>query len=129
MFMLVNDVDSYASFLPWCRASKVLSRTDDEVRAMIEIAHGGLHKSFTTLNRLQADKMVEMCLVEGPFRRLDGFWRFDSLGEHACKVSLDLSFEFSSRLVAMAMGPIFSQITNSMVDSFCKRARDVYGKL
>lgn len=128
MFALVNDVDSYVEFLPWCRSSKVLSRTEDEVRATIEIAHGGLHKSFTTLNRLSPGKMVEMSLVEGPFRRLDGYWRFDVLAEQACKVSLDLNFEFSSRLVAMAMGPIFSQITSTMVDSFCKRARDIYGK-
>ncbi|PKM46152.1 MAG: ubiquinone-binding protein [Gammaproteobacteria bacterium HGW-Gammaproteobacteria-1] len=128
MFALVNDIDAYASFLPWCRSSRVLSRSEDEVRASIDIAHGGLHKSFTTLNRLQQDKMMEMRLVEGPFRHLEGYWRFDILGEQACKVSLDLDFEFSSRLVGLAMGPIFTQIANTLVDSFCKRAREVYGK-
>lgn len=128
MFALVNDIDSYASFLPWCRSSQVLLRTPDEVRATIEIAHGGLHKSFTTLNRLQQDKMMEMRLVEGPFRHLEGYWRFDILGDKACKVSLDLDFEFSNRLVGMALGPIFTQIANALVDSFCKRAREVYGK-
>lgn len=128
MYALVNDVDAYAQFLPWCRSSRVLSRNADEVRASVEIAHGALHKSFTTLNRLQQDKMIEMRLIEGPFRRLEGFWRFDILGEQACKVSLDLDFEFSNRLVGMAMGPIFTQIANSLVDAFCKRARDVYGK-
>lgn len=128
MFALVNDIDAYAGFLPWCRSSRVLARSADEVTAVIEIAHGGLHKSFTTLNRLQQDKMMEMRLVEGPFRHLEGYWRFDVLGEQACKVSLDLDFEFSSRLVGLAMGPIFTQIANAMVDSFCKRAREVYGK-
>lgn len=128
MFALVNDIESYAQFLPWCRTSAVLARGIDEIRASVEIAHGALHKSFTTLNRLQQDKMIEMRLVEGPFRRLEGFWRFDILGEKACKVSLDLDFEFSNRLVGMAMGPVFTQIANTLVDAFCKRARDVYGK-
>lgn len=128
MYALVNDVDAYATFLPWCRSSKVLSRDEDVIRATVEIAHGSLHKSFTTRNRLQRDKMIEMRLEEGPFKRLDGFWRFDVLGGQACKVSLDLEFEFNNRLVGLAMGPIFSQIANSLVDAFSKRAVDVYGK-
>lgn len=128
MFALVNDVENYPQFLPWCRTSRVLERGMDEVRAAVEIAHGALHKSFTTLNRLQQNKMIEMRLVEGPFRRLEGYWRFDVLGENACKVSLDLDFEFSNRLVAMAMGPVFTQIANSLVDAFCKRARELYGR-
>jgi ribosome-associated toxin RatA of RatAB toxin-antitoxin module len=106
----------------------VLSRSEDEVRATLEIAHGSLRKSFTTRNRTQMDKMIEMRLEEGPFRHLEGFWRFDVLGEQASKVSLDLDFEFSSKLVGLAMGPVFSQIANSLVDAFTKRAVQVYGK-
>lgn len=128
MFSLVNDIESYSLFLPWCRTSEVLSANDDEVRATIEIAHGSLRKSFTTCNRLQKNKMIEMRLEQGPFKHLEGFWRFDTLGERACKVSLDLDFEFSSKLVGLAMGPIFSQIANTLVDAFSKRAVDVYGK-
>lgn len=128
MYALVNDIKSYSEFLPWCRSTNILSQDADEIRATIEIAHGSLNKSFTTCNRLQHDKMIEMRLEEGPFKRLEGFWRFDILGEQACKVSLDLEFEFKNRLVGMAMGPIFSQIANSMVDAFSKRAVDVYGK-
>jgi ribosome-associated toxin RatA of RatAB toxin-antitoxin module len=128
MFVLVDDVDSYPQFLPWCRAARVLARGDDEVRAMVEIAHGALHKSFTTLNRLQQGKMIEMRLVEGPFRHLEGYWRFDSLSERACKITLDLEFEFSSRLIAMALGPVFNQVTSTLVDAFCRRAEQVYGK-
>ena len=128
MFALVNDIDAYHQFLPWCRSSQVLSRDEDELRATIEIAHGSLRKSFTTRNRIQKDKMMEMRLEEGPFRHLEGFWRFDTLGEQACKVSLDLDFEFSSKLVGLAMGPVFSQIANSLVDAFSKRAVQVYGK-
>jgi ribosome-associated toxin RatA of RatAB toxin-antitoxin module len=128
MFELVDDVDTYAQFLPWCRSARVLSRNVDEVHATVEIAHGALRKSFTTLNRLQKGKMIEMRLVEGPFRRLEGYWRFDSLGERACKVTLDLEFEFSTRLIAMALGPVFNQITGTLVDAFVKRAEQVYGK-
>lgn len=128
MYELVNDIKSYSNFLPWCRSSEVLSESDDEIRATIEIAHGSLHKSFTTCNRLQKNKMIEMRLEQGPFKHLEGFWRFDALGEQACKVSLDLDFEFSNRLMGMAMGPIFSQIANTLVDAFSKRAVEVYGK-
>ncbi len=126
MFRLVNDVAAYPQFLPWCGGSRVLSESEDEVRASVEIAHGSLRKAFTTLNRLQRGKMIEMRLVDGPFKQLEGFWRFQALEERACKVSLDLEFEFSNRLVGMAMGPIFSQIANTLVDSFSKRAREIY---
>src|SRR3569832_1831629 len=90
MYSLVNDVDAYPQFLPWCKSAQVLSRNDDEVRASLELARGGFEKSFTTCNRLQKNKMIEMRLVEGPFRRLEGYWRFEPLGEQACKVSLDM---------------------------------------
>jgi ribosome-associated toxin RatA of RatAB toxin-antitoxin module len=128
MFALVNDISAYSQFLPWCRTSTIIEESDDELRATIEIAHGSLHKSFTTKNRMQQNKMIEMRLEQGPFKHLEGFWRFDVLGERACKVSLDLDFEFSNRLMGMAMGPIFSQIANSLVDAFSKRAVEVYGK-
>lgn len=128
MFSLVDDVEAYPQFLPWCKNARVLSRNEDEVRASLELARGGFEKSFTTRNRLQKNKMIEMRLVEGPFRHLDGFWRFEALGESACKVSLDLDFEFANKLVGMAMGPLFNQITNTLVDSFCERAEDVFGK-
>ena len=127
MYRLVADVDSYEQFLPWCRRSAVLSQTEDEVKGQIEIQHTGMNKTFTTLNRMQKNKMIEIRLVEGPFKHLQGFWRFDALDDNGCKISLDLEFEFSNRLVSMAFGPIFSQIANTMVDAFCKRAFDVYG--
>jgi ribosome-associated toxin RatA of RatAB toxin-antitoxin module len=128
MFALVDDVEAYPSFLPWCRQARVLARSDDEVRATIELAKGSIRKSFTTCNRLQRDKMIEMRLVEGPFSRLEGFWRFDALTDgRSSKVALDLEFEFSNRLVAMAIGPVFNQIANTLVDAFVKRANETYG--
>lgn len=127
MYSLVNDIDSYPQFLPWCKSARVLSRDDDQVRASLELARGGFEKAFTTCNRLQKNKMIEMRLVEGPFRHLEGFWRFEPLGEQACKVSLDMDFEFANKLVGLALGSLFNQIANTLVDSFCKRAIDVYG--
>jgi len=127
MYELVADVDSYQNFLPWCDGSKILSQTDDEVHGQVSIAHMGMNKTFTTLNRMQKNKMIEMRLIDGPFKQLQGFWRFDALDENACKISLDLEFEFSNKIMSMAFGPVFSQIANSMVDAFCKRANAVYG--
>lgn len=127
MYALVDDIGSYPDFLPWCGGSEELSRTDEEVRASVTIAHKGIHKSFTTHNRNQPGKMIEMRLVDGPFKQLEGFWRFDDLGEDGCKISLDLEFEFSNRLIAMALGTVFNQIANTLVDAFCDRARKLYG--
>lgn len=128
MYDLVDNIEAYPSFLPWCKSATVLSRSDDEVRANLELSRSGINKSFTTCNRLQRNKIIEMRLVEGPFKHLEGFWRFDILGEQACKVSLDLEFEFSSRLLGLTVGPVFNQIASTLVDSFCQRAVEVYGK-
>ena len=126
MYELVADVDDYQHFLPWCGASKVLSKTEDEVKGQVEIQHMGMNKTFTTLNRMHKNKMIEMRLVDGPFKNLHGFWHFDALDENGCKISLDLEFEFSNKIMSMAFGPVFSQIANSMVDAFCKRAIEIY---
>ena len=127
MFALVDDIESYPKFLPWCRSARVLARDKDVVRATLELARGGVQKSFTTHNRVQADKMIEIRLVEGPFRHLNGYWRFDALDTRACKVSLDMDFEFAP-LLDLVIGPVFHPIANSLVDAFHKRAVEVYGK-
>ncbi len=127
MYGLVNDIESYPQFLPWCSAAAVFNRNEDEVWARIQISKGALQKSFTTINRLQRNKMIEIRLQEGPFRRLEGFWQFDALRDDASKVSLDLSFEFAGPVMSQLVGPIFSQIANSLVASFCKRADQVHG--
>lgn len=126
MFALVDDVDAYPDFMPWCGSAKVLSRSPVEVKARIEIAHKGIRQTFTTRNRLQPGKMIEMHLVDGPFSQLNGAWRFDSLADHACKISLDMEYEFSNKILALAIGPIFNKIANSMVDAFCRRADQLY---
>ena len=86
-----------------------------------------MQKSFTTCNRLQPHKMIEVRLVEGPFHLLEGFWHFESLAENGCKVILNLEFEFAGRLISFAFGPVFHQMANTLVDAFCKRAKVVYG--
>lgn len=128
MYTLVNDIESYPQFLPWCKSSTILSVNADEIKASLDLSRSGVNKSFTTLNRLQKNKMIEMRLVDGPFKHLEGFWRFESLNESACKVMFDMEFEFSSKLLSMTVGPVFSQITSTLVDAFSKRAVEVYGK-
>jgi len=128
MYALVDDIDAYQSFLPWCKTSRILSRDEDVVRGSLELSKAGIEKSFTTCNRVQKNKMIEMRLEEGPFHHLEGFWRFDALDEQACKISLLMEFEFSSKILALTVGPVFNQVANSLVDAFCKRAVEVYGE-
>lgn len=127
MYDLVNEIERYPEFLPWCKSTEVHERSEAEVKATIELAKGGIHKSFSTHNRMQPGKMIEIRLVEGPFSHLHGFWRFDPLGESASKVSMDMEFDFSNQLLGMAVGPVFGQIVSTLVDAFFKRAREVYG--
>ncbi|MDZ7621412.1 MAG: type II toxin-antitoxin system RatA family toxin [Candidatus Competibacteraceae bacterium] len=127
MYALVNDVEAYPQFLPWCRSAHVVICGEDELRATIEMAKGGVHKSFTTHNRMQPDRMIDIRLLEGPFKSLEGHWCFDPLRADACKVSLNMDFEFSM-LLRKAIEPVFKQIANSLVDAFCQRAVELYGK-
>lgn len=127
MYKLVDDVKAYSDFVPWCVRSEELSRDEDEVHGKLTFASSGIEKSFSTLNRLQPHKMIELRLVDGPFKQLEGFWRFEEAGESESRVLLDLEFEFSNRLLAMMFGPVFEQVASTLVTSFCDRAKAVYG--
>ena len=127
MFELVNTIEDYPHFLPWCSASHILTRTDTMVEATLAISWKGMSKSFTTRNVLHPYDHTEIALVDGPFKRLEGKWTFIALDGEACKVCLDLDFEFAGGLMDMFFQPIFNQIANSLVDAFCKRAVEVYG--
>jgi ribosome-associated toxin RatA of RatAB toxin-antitoxin module len=116
----VDDVRRYQEFLPWVKDSRELERRDDLVVGQLLFAKAGFEKSFTTRNYRQPGKMIEIRLVRGPFHQLEGFWRFEPMGEGACKVSLDLEFEFANRLLAMAFGKVFTQVAGTLVDSFVK---------
>jgi ribosome-associated toxin RatA of RatAB toxin-antitoxin module len=128
MFNLVNEIEHYADFLPYCSQSLIHHRDQDEVQATLVINAAGVSKSFTTRNRLQLNKMIEIRLIDGPFKHLEGFWRFDEEPDGGCKVSFDLEFEFASRMFSVLLGSIFEQVTNKMIDAFCERAEQVYGK-
>lgn len=126
MFALVADVNSYPQFLPWCRSAVVHETEGNTQRASLDLAKGPLHKSFTTRNHLKPHESIRIELVEGPFRRLNGVWQFEAMGQDGCKVSLNLRFEFTSRLVAATLGPVFNEIAGTMVHAFCRRAAEVY---
>jgi coenzyme Q-binding protein COQ10 len=128
MYGLVADIEAYGKFLPWCGGARILARDPDSVTAAIDIAYHGVNKTFTTRNKLVPGRVMELQLVDGPFKFLQGHWHFEELDEKACKVSLDLKFEFANRLLAMVIGPVFSNIANGLVDSFRQRAEEIYGK-
>lgn len=127
LYDLVNDVARYPEFLPWCAASQVLDVTEDRMRAGLDIAKGGLSSRFVTCNTLVPGKSIELNLEDGPFTRLHGRWEFKPLGEKACKISLDLQFDYAGSIVRATLGPLFNQATNTLVDAFCQRAKALYG--
>ena len=122
MFALVADIESYPEFLPWCAGARILSREDGKVTAAIDIRFHGIGQSFTTINRQVPYDRIDIQLVEGPFSQLEGGWRFTPLGVDACKVELELEYDFNNFLLAKLIGPVFHQIATSMVESFVKRA-------
>lgn len=125
MFELVNDVEAYPQFLPWCRSGRLIKRDEHELCGEIEVVRAGIHQRFSTCNRLYPVERIEIRLHEGPFKKLHGVWLFTPLRENACKVELELEFEFSGRLINAAFGAIFGQIANTLVEAFCKRADEV----
>jgi ribosome-associated toxin RatA of RatAB toxin-antitoxin module len=127
MFALVDRVEDYPKFLPWCGGVEVKLREDHRLIAAIAINYHGIKQSFTTENVNQPPTLMKMTLLEGPFKHLDGTWVFKPLREDACKIEFDLHYEFSSRMLEQIIGPVFNMIANSFVDSFSKRAEVVYG--
>jgi len=134
MFGLVDDIKSYPEFLPWCASSKEFDRDDQGVCGEVELRKGKVHKSFTTQNTNVPGESITMQLVDGPFKKLEGVWSFQTLKgdvgdvHQGCKVALDLDYEFSNVLLKMTVGPVFQQIADKLVDAFCQRANDLYGQ-
>jgi ribosome-associated toxin RatA of RatAB toxin-antitoxin module len=127
MFQLVDDIEAYPDFLPWCSGSRIISRQLDVVEAELQIAKGGFKKAFATRNRIDAGGRIYMSLIDGPFSYLEGVWNFMPLREDASKISLDLEFEMAGVLANLAFGTVFNQICNTMVSSFTQRAKQLYG--
>jgi ribosome-associated toxin RatA of RatAB toxin-antitoxin module len=126
MFNLVNDIEAYPQFLPWCSGSRIIKKDDDIVEAEIVISKGGFKKAFSTRNKIDLGGKITVSLLDGPFSYLEGVWNFMPLREDASKISLDLEFEMSSKLASLAFGTVFHQICNTMVGAFTDRAKQVY---
>ena len=124
MYALINDIERYPEFVPWCAAARVVSRKDSEVIATLNIKRGPLRAEFTTRNLLEPDKRVLMQFVSGPFRVLEGLWTLTPLGELGCRVELEMRFEFANRLAGALFESLFEDTAASLVDAFVKRARD-----
>lgn len=127
MYDIVNDVSSYPDYLPWCGGVIIHKQTDDMMEASIQMKKVGLNHWFRTRNQLVPGRSIEVKLVEGPFRKLQGNWTFKVLDDEACRISLSLQFEVASGIVGAVLSPAFNHIANTMVDSFCQRARKIYG--
>ncbi len=126
MFALVDRVEDYPGFLPWCGGVTLLHRDAGVTRAAILINYHGIRQSFTTENAKQPPGEMQIRLVEGPFRRLEGSWRFIGLAGRGCKVELSLSYEYSSRILEKLIGPVFNHVASTLVEAFVKRAGQVY---
>ncbi|MCU7906432.1 MAG: type II toxin-antitoxin system RatA family toxin [Candidatus Thiodiazotropha sp. (ex Epidulcina cf. delphinae)] len=127
MYRLVCDFESYPEFLPWCSDSRLIYRTEQEICGELEVSRIGIRQRFSTCNRLVKNEKMDIQLRDGPFRKLQGGWRFLALQPDACKIELVLEFDFAGKLIDAAFGRAFSQIANTLVDAFCKRADGVYG--
>tara|TARA_R110002167_G_scaffold19055_4_gene70687 strand:+ start:17321 stop:17731 length:411 start_codon:yes stop_codon:yes gene_type:complete len=127
MFQLINDVLAYPQFLPDCSNSKIIAEDDNSVTAALLVSKAGLKKWFTTKNTHISNQQVQLELVDGPFNKLHGRWLLTPLSEDACKVSLELEYEFSNKVFDLAFGRVFNHLTNNMVQAFTQRAKEVYG--
>jgi ribosome-associated toxin RatA of RatAB toxin-antitoxin module len=127
LFQLVDDIESYPSYMDGCVGARILHRDSEVVEARLDLARGGIQQSFSTRNRLLAHRAIELELLEGPFDTFRGRWQFQALGDTACKLSLDLEFTFSNGVLGVAAGKLFDSVTANLVDTLSRRARDLYG--
>ena len=126
MFDLVDRVEDYPEFLPWCGGATVLERTPAALVSRIEINFHGVRAHFTTANSNEPPELIVIKLRDGPFRQLDGTWRFRSLAATACKVEFDLRYEFLAPVLEGLIGPVFNHIATTFIDAFVKRADDLH---
>lgn len=126
MFDLVDDIESYPKFLPWCVAAKVEERRSDSVRATLAVGMGGLRTSFTTQNVNHPGEAIYLRLVHGPFRRFTAAWQFKALSKEACRIDFLLEYELAGPL-ARVLAPLFDRIADTMMDAFIRRADELHG--
>ena len=126
MYKLVNDIEAYPSFLPWCTDANIINDSKDSLTASVSISIGRIKKIFTTLNTMQQDISIDMKLIKGPFKKLNGSWEFENNNNGGSTVSLVMEFEFKNKLLKYTLGGAFKKITDSLVDAFISRANDIY---
>jgi ribosome-associated toxin RatA of RatAB toxin-antitoxin module len=122
MYRLVDESERYPEFLPWCSAAEIHERTPERSRATLEIDYRGMKSRITTVNRNVPPTSIDLELVEGPFERFIGHWRFIPLGTEGCRVEFDLEYAFSSGALEALLAPVFGYVTETLVDHFVKRA-------
>ena len=127
MYALVENVEAYPEFLPWCRSSEILSRREEGTTAKLSVGLKGIQQSFTTENVNRPAESIEMRLVQGPFRSFRAEWKFHPLGTHAARIEFSMDYRLSGGLLAKVLGPLFDHIADTMVDAFHRRAQAVYG--
>jgi ribosome-associated toxin RatA of RatAB toxin-antitoxin module len=128
MFSLVDTVEDYPKFLPWCSGTELIHRDAVTTRATISINYRGVRRSFTTENDKVEPVSMRVRLIKGPFSRLDGSWHFTRLGDRGCKIEFKLHYEFAGRLLDRLISPVFHHIASTLVDAFVRRAGEVYGQ-
>jgi ribosome-associated toxin RatA of RatAB toxin-antitoxin module len=126
MYALVNDVAAYPRILPWCRRATVHTADEDYLEATLELAQGGFSGAFRTRNHLQPGRVIDVRLVDGPFRVLEGRWQFDPIDEGASRVAVSMRYQFANPLTGLFFGRIIDDALNSLVDAFTRRARAVH---
>ncbi|MGZ8983525.1 MAG: type II toxin-antitoxin system RatA family toxin [Methylotenera sp.] len=126
MYALVDDVKKYPEFLPWCGGVDLIKQDEVSTIATLHIAYHGLHQKFTTENHKTYPNLMEIKLKDGPFKHLEGVWRFIELNEQACKVEFMLNYEFTNSILEKIIAPVFNHIANTFVDGFVARADAVY---
>jgi len=127
MYALVNDIESYPVFLPWCTAAKISNKKDESLIATLSLAMGKIKQSFTTENIMREGSRIDMRLIEGPFKHLTGYWKFNPEDEQSCHIQLHMNYEFKNKIIKYTLGKMFYTVMNTMVESFVQRAQQVYG--
>jgi ribosome-associated toxin RatA of RatAB toxin-antitoxin module len=123
LFALINDIESYPRFLPWCTRARVESRSEREIVATVGVKRGPFNGEFTTRNELEPDRRILMHLVSGPFSTLEGQWLLTPIGADGCRVELTMRFAFKSALSGMLFEHQFAETVGSLVDAFVSRSR------
>lgn len=128
IFALVNDIEAYPQYMEGCVGAAILKSEQDTIEARLDLAKGGVRQSFSTRNFLDAPKAIRMELIDGPFDQFEGRWYFQNLNDEACKVILELEFSLASRVMGLAVGKLFTSVSDNLVDALCKRAHELYGR-